>query len=146
MQAAADAVTAQVNSYLLQWNDFNESSCNDLLGFMTEKLETLCTKADGVCEALAKHVQKFDDDFNKASNQSTALAKELETLHLEVGASMSLQKEEEANLKSALIARKKVVLETAKKNCHQIKKDRGAAGASASRQNTKQLMLALRDL
>ena len=146
MQGAADAVTAQVNCYLTQWNEFNEASCNDLLGFMTEKLESLCTKADGVCEALAKHVQKFDEDFKNASNRSTTLAKDLETLQLEVSTSMALQKEDEVNLKSALTARKKIVLETAKKNCQQIKKDRGAAGASASRQNTKQLMLALRDL
>jgi hypothetical protein len=131
---------------LAQWNDFNESTCNDLQGFMTEKLEALCTKADGVCEVLAKHVQKFDSDFKNALNRSTTLAKDMETLQLEVNASMALQKEEEADLKSALLARKKSVLETATKNCQQIKKDRGAAGASASRQNTKQLMLALRDL
>jgi hypothetical protein len=113
---------------------------------MTEKLEALCTKTDGVCEVLAKHVQKFDGDFKNTLNRSTTLAKDIESLQLEVNASMALQKEEEANLKSALLARKKSVLETAKKNCQQIKKDRGAAGASASRQNTKQLMLALRDL
>ena len=87
---------------------------------MTEKLETLCTKADGVCEALAKHVQKVEDDFKNSSNRSTTLVKDLGILQLEVSASVALQKEEEANFRSALIARQKIVLETAKKNCQQI--------------------------
>ena len=70
----------------------------------------------------------------------------MKVLKMEIIASEISYREEEASFKNAITARRKKIIENAKKSYQNSKREKGASGEAGSRKNTKQLMLALRDL
>lgn len=112
----------------------------------TEKLETLCNAADGVCESLTKKLQRFDEIDRRLSARHSGIEKDLEIMYGEISSALTMQQREEVTFRGVLTSKWEKVLESAKKINQQMSRDRSANGASSSRQNTKQLMLALRDL
>lgn len=96
-----------------------------------------------MCEGLVKDGGKFEEEGRKMQATVQRIEADVGFLQTEIIAASTLQKEEEAALKSALSARTKAAVEGTRKTIGHLKKERGA---QSSRQNTKQLMLALRDL
>jgi hypothetical protein len=138
--------TVQVGSYLLQLGDFNESSCIELERSTKEKLESLCNAADVVCESLSKKLFRFDESDRKLSARYSGIEKDIEIMNGEIKTALTIQQREEVTFRGTLTTKWEKVMEGAKKINQQLNRDRNANGASTSRQNTKQLMLALRDL
>lgn len=146
MQGAVTAASVQVKSYLLQLSDFNESTCMELESSTKEQLESLCNAADLVCESLTKKLQKFDEIDRKLSARHSGIEKDLEIMYGEISTALTMQQREEITFRGNLTTKWEKVFDSAKKINQQLNRDRSANGASGSRQNTKQLMLALRDL
>lgn len=138
--------SVQVSSYLLQLKDFNESTCAELDSSTRENLESLCNAADGVCESLTKKLQRFNEIDRRVTARHLGIEKDLEIMYAEITTALTMQQKEEVAFKATLTTKWEKVLENAKKVNQQLHRDRNANGASSSRQNTKQLMLALRDL
>ena len=135
-----------MSTYLTQWCDFNETTCSELTRSTTEKLEGLCSTADVVCDALNTCVQSCDKSYKEISSQSLTMENDLKALKMELSAADVLYREEEATFKNVITARKKKIVETARKSYQNSKREKGMSGENGSRKNTKQLMLALRDL
>lgn len=141
-----EAATSQVDSYLKNWSDFNETHCAEMHQLMTSKLEGICATADGVCNIMQQDVLKFDVESRELVAQMGLVEQELEALQQEVTTATALQKEDEATLKGQMLARKKTAIETAKKSLKEAKRGGGKASSSGDRMNTNKLMLALREL
>ena len=138
-----DTASVQVNSYLKQWSDFTDGSTSDLHATMNLKLEALCATADKVCEALAAVSTKYDVEGKGAKTIALSIEAEIATLQMEISSATDAQRDEEAAMKAVLTTKRRTAIETARKSIVHVKKDRGV---QSNRQNTKQLMLALRDL
>jgi hypothetical protein len=135
----------QVKGYLLQLSDLNENSCVELESSSKEKLDTLCNAADGVCESLSKNLLRFDEIDRKLSALYSGIEKDLEIMYGEISTLLTMQQREEVTFRGVLTTEWGKVMEGAQK-INQLNRDRNTNGALGSRQNTKQLMLALRDL
>lgn len=112
---------------------------------MTIKLEVLCATADTVCEALLKESYQFDEEAKKAQTIAVGIETEINSFRMEVSSAVTMQREEEATMKCTFSARSRSIVEGARKSIEHMKRDRDRGGLS-NRKNTKQLMLALRDL
>ena len=112
---------------------------------MTLKLETLCASADSVCEVLMKESRCFDEETKETQAMALAIENEIDSLQIEIDAAAIMQREEEVILKNSINERRKSAVEGAKKSIEHVKRDRDR-GTHSNRKNTKQLMLALRDM
>ena len=134
-----------MQSYVKQWSDFVDSSLLDMQTTMTLKLETLCATADSVCDVLMKESRSFDEKTKEAQAMALAIENEIDSLQIEIDAAAIVQSEEEIILKNIVSERRKSAVEGARKSIEHVKRDRDR-GTHSTRKNTKQLMLALRDM